>query len=65
VLKLAGVAALAASLTFVSACGGGSDDSGSTGTTSSAGATDALGAVNKATGTPIKIGVITRRGRSA
>jgi ABC-type branched-subunit amino acid transport system substrate-binding protein len=59
VVKLAGVAALAASLTFVSACGGGSDDAGSTGTTSSAGATDVLGAVNKATGTPIKIGVIT------
>ncbi|OHV55574.1 branched-chain amino acid ABC transporter substrate-binding protein [Pseudofrankia sp. BMG5.36] len=58
---MAGVAVLAATLAFVSACGGGSDDKGSATppATGSAGAADPLGAVDKATGAPVKIGVIT------
>ncbi|MDT3440394.1 MULTISPECIES: ABC transporter substrate-binding protein [unclassified Pseudofrankia] len=59
-LRLAGVAVLAASLAFVSACGGGSDDNGSTTTASgSAGSEDILGPIAKATGAAVKIGVIT------
>ncbi|MBL7492748.1 ABC transporter substrate-binding protein [Frankia sp. AgB1.9] len=59
-LRLAGVAVLAASLAFVSACGG----SGGTATapapaSGSAGQADILGPVAKATGAPITIGVIT------
>ncbi|OHV74234.1 branched-chain amino acid ABC transporter substrate-binding protein [Pseudofrankia sp. BMG5.36] len=59
-LRLAGVAVLAASLAFVSACGGGSDDKGAaTPANGSAAADGVLGPVAKATGTPVKIGVIT------
>ncbi|MDT3443189.1 ABC transporter substrate-binding protein [Pseudofrankia sp. BMG5.37] len=59
--RLAGIAVLAAGLAFVSACGGGSDDqSGPTASASgSAGSTDILGPIDKASGAPVKIGVIT------
>ncbi|OHV30216.1 branched-chain amino acid ABC transporter substrate-binding protein [Pseudofrankia sp. EUN1h] len=47
-------------MAFVSACGGGSDDKGTaTPANSSAAADGVLGPVSKATGTPVKIGVIT------
>ncbi|WP_007516403.1 ABC transporter substrate-binding protein [Pseudofrankia saprophytica] len=61
-LRVAGVAVLAASLAFVSACGGGSDDKGDStppSASGSAGAADPLGPVDKASGAPVKIGVIT------
>ncbi|OHV37196.1 branched-chain amino acid ABC transporter substrate-binding protein [Pseudofrankia sp. EUN1h] len=53
---------MAAALAFVSACGGGSDDKKDDPTpaaSGSAAAGDILGAVNKATGAPVKLGVIT------
>ncbi|OHV55575.1 branched-chain amino acid ABC transporter substrate-binding protein [Pseudofrankia sp. BMG5.36] len=58
---MAGVAVLAASLAFVSACGGGSDDKGddTPAASGSAGSADVLGPIAKATGAPVKIGVIT------
>ncbi|MBL7499663.1 ABC transporter substrate-binding protein [Frankia sp. CNm7] len=59
-LRLAGVTVLAASLAFVSACGSGSDDNGSTPAAGdSAAAADVLGPIDKATGAPVRIGVIT------
>ncbi|WP_007515042.1 MULTISPECIES: ABC transporter substrate-binding protein [Pseudofrankia] len=60
-LRLAGAAVLAASLAFVSACGSGSDNKGDAtpAASGSASQTDILGPVAKATGAPVKIGVIT------
>ncbi|MBL7495906.1 ABC transporter substrate-binding protein [Frankia sp. CNm7] len=59
-LKLAAVATLAASLAFVSACSGDSDGDGtSTPATNSASANEILGPVAKASGAPVKIGLIT------
>nr|WP_051467127.1 ABC transporter substrate-binding protein [Pseudofrankia saprophytica] len=59
-LQLAGIALLAASLAFVSACGGSDDQSGSTPAANGpASPGDLLGPIAKATGAPIKIGVIT------
>ncbi|OHV43469.1 ABC transporter substrate-binding protein [Pseudofrankia sp. BMG5.36] len=60
-LQLVGVALLATSLAFVSACGGGSDDQGGStpAASGSAGSEDLLGPIAKATGAPVKIGVIT------
>ncbi|OHV48825.1 ABC transporter substrate-binding protein [Pseudofrankia sp. BMG5.36] len=60
-LRLAGITVLAAGLAFMSACGGGSDDAGAPATPTangSAGAADPLGPVDKATGAPVKIGLI-------
>ncbi|OHV30456.1 branched-chain amino acid ABC transporter substrate-binding protein [Pseudofrankia sp. EUN1h] len=58
---MAGAAVLAASLAFVSACGSGSDNKGDAtpAASGSASQTDILGPVAKATGAPVKIGVIT------
>ncbi|OHV57145.1 branched-chain amino acid ABC transporter substrate-binding protein [Pseudofrankia sp. BMG5.36] len=56
---MAGVAILAAGLTFVAACGGSDDKGTPTPASGSAGATDPLGSVAQATGAPVKIGVIT------
>ncbi|MBL7502749.1 ABC transporter substrate-binding protein [Frankia sp. CNm7] len=59
-LQLIGVAVLAASLAFVSACGGSDDQGGSTpAANGSASSEDLLGPIAKATGAPVKIGVIT------
>ncbi|MDT3440148.1 MULTISPECIES: ABC transporter substrate-binding protein [unclassified Pseudofrankia] len=60
-LRLAGAAVLAASLALVSACGGGSDNKGDAtpAASGSASQADVLGPVAKATGAPVKIGLIT------
>jgi branched-chain amino acid transport system substrate-binding protein len=59
-LRLAGVAVLAASLAFASACSSSDDkDSTTPAASASAGSENILGPVAKATGAPIKIGVIT------
>ncbi|OHV30097.1 MULTISPECIES: ABC transporter substrate-binding protein [Pseudofrankia] len=60
-LRPAGVAVLAASLAFLAACGGGSDGTGGSAPTASAptAQADILGPVARATGAPVKIGVIT------
>ncbi|MBL7495052.1 ABC transporter substrate-binding protein [Frankia sp. CNm7] len=59
-LRLAATATLAASLAFVTACSDDSDGGGTTPTaTGSATAQSLLGAVDKASGEPIKIGLIT------
>ncbi|MBL7500570.1 ABC transporter substrate-binding protein [Frankia sp. CNm7] len=57
-LRLAGVAVLAASLAFVSACGGDSDEP-SPAASSPAASGSILGPIAQATGEPVKIGVIT------
>ncbi|ONH25408.1 branched-chain amino acid ABC transporter substrate-binding protein [Pseudofrankia asymbiotica] len=48
-------------LLFTAACGGSDDggDSGGSPTTAASGSADALGAVNKATGAPVKIGIVS------
>ncbi|OHV37102.1 branched-chain amino acid ABC transporter substrate-binding protein [Pseudofrankia sp. EUN1h] len=58
---MAGVAVLAASLAFVSACGGGSGDkdNATPPASGSAGGADVLGPVDKAAGAAVKLGVIT------
>ncbi|OHV28586.1 branched-chain amino acid ABC transporter substrate-binding protein [Pseudofrankia sp. EUN1h] len=59
--RFAGTAVLAAGLAFVSACGGGSDvpeGAATPAASGSASAADPLGPVDKATGAPVKIGMI-------
>ncbi|CUU59259.1 branched-chain amino acid transport system substrate-binding protein [Parafrankia irregularis] len=63
VLRMSAVTAAAASLVLVAACGGGEDEP-SSGETSTAAAADVLGPLAKATGEPVKIGVISD-GRAA